>query len=330
MPIRLNRFEMPKRVVKDEASATPKFGRYIAEPFEIGYARTIGNSLRRVLLSSIEGVAVSAVRIQGASHEFCALPGVAEDVTAIILALKKVLVKAYTRTPPVISIKRKGPCVITAGDLGTDNSIEILNPDYPIATVNADGVFEMDLFLSIGRGFCPAEWEEGKQQEIGIIPIDRIYSPVTRVNFDVANTRVGQHTDYEKLTLEITTDGRIDPDEALVAAAAIMRHHLDVFVDFNQDVVEDEVAPESEEDQREALIRKLNMSVNEIELSVRAANCLNNANITTVGELAQKSEAEMLKYRNFGKKSLNEIKDKLKEMGLGLGFKFDPELLEKH
>ena len=330
MPIRLNRFEMPKRVVKDEASATPKFGRYIAEPFEIGYARTIGNSLRRVLLSSIEGVAVSAVRIQGASHEFCALPGVAEDVTAIILALKKVLVKAYTRTPPVISIKRKGPCVITAGDLGTDNSIEILNPDHPIATVNADGVFEMDLYLSIGRGFCPAEWEEGKQQEIGIIPIDRIYSPVTRVNFDVANTRVGQHTDYEKLTLEITTDGRIDPDEALVAAAAIMRHHLDVFVDFNKDVVEDEIVPESEEDQREALIRKLNMSVNEIELSVRAANCLNNANITTVGELALKSEAEMLKYRNFGKKSLNEIKDKLKEMGLGLGFKFDPELLEKH
>ena len=188
----------------------------------------------------------------------------------------------------------------------------------------------MDLYFSIGRGFCPAEWEEGKQQEIGIIPIDRIYSPVTRVNFDVGNTRVGQHTDYEKLTLEITTDGRIDPDEALVAAAAIMRHHLDVFVDFNKDVVEDEIVSESEEDQREALIRKLNMSVNEIELSVRAANCLNNANITTVGELALKSEAEMLKYRNFGKKSLNEIKDKLKEMGLDLGFKFDPELLEKH
>ena len=283
-----------------------------------------------MLLSSIEGVAVSAVRIQGANHEFCALPGVAEDVTTIILALKKVLVKAYTRTPPVVSIKRKGPCVITAGDLAADNSIEILNPDHPIATVNADGVFEMDLYFSIGRGFCPAEWEEGKQQEIGIIPIDRIYSPVTRVNFDVGNTRVGQHTDYEKLTLEITTDGRIDPDEALVAAAAIMRHHLDVFVDFNKDVVEDEIVPESEEDQREALIRKLNMSVNEIELSVRAANCLNNANITTVGELALKSEAEMLKYRNFGKKSLNEIKDKLKEMGLGLGFKFDPELLEKH
>ena len=329
MPIRLNRFEMPKRVVKDDASATPKFGRYIAEPFEIGYARTIGNSLRRVLLSSIEGVAVSAVRIQGANHEFCALPGVTEDVTTIILALKKVLIKAYTRTPPCISIKRTGPCVITAGDLATDNSIEVLNPHHHIATVNADGTFEMDVYLSIGRGFCPAEWEEGKQQEIGLIPIDRIYSPVTRVNFDVMNTRVGQHTDYEKLTIEVTTDGRIEPDEALVAAAAIMRHHLDVFVDFNKDVIDDDEAPESEEDQRDSLARKLNMSVNEIELSVRAANCLNNANITTVGQLAQRTEAEMLKYRNFGKKSLNEIKDKLTEMGLCLGYKFDPELLEK-
>ena len=328
MPIRLNRFEMPKRVIKDEASALPTFGRYMAEPFEIGYARTVGNSLRRVLLSSIEGVAVSAVRIEGASHEFCALPGVTEDVTAIILALKKVLVKSYTRTPPCVSIKRKGPCMITAGDLATESSIEVLNPHHHIATVNADSTFEMDVFLSIGRGFCPAEWEEGKQQEIGVIPIDRLYTPVTRINFDVENTRVGQHTDYEKLTIEITTDGRIDSDEALVAAAAILRHHLDVFVDFNKDVIDEDESLESEEDLRDNLIRKLNMSVNEIELSVRAANCLNNANITTVGELAMKTEADMLKYRNFGKKSLNEIKDKLEEMGLGLGFKFDPALLE--
>ena len=327
MPIRLNRFEMPKRVLKDEASAAPKFGRYIAEPFEIGYARTIGNSLRRVLLSSIEGVAVSAVRIQGANHEFCALPGVAEDVTTIILALKKVLVKAYTRTPPVVSIKRKGPCVITAGDLAADNSIEILNPDHPIATVNADGVFEMDLYFSIGRGFCPAEWEEGKQQEIGIIPIDRIYSPVTRVNFDVGNTRVGQHTDYEKLTLEITTDGRIDPDEALVAAAAIMRHHLDVFVNYDKHLVEFEQSEKQIDQEREELRKKFNISVNEIELSVRAANCLNNANITTVGELCQKTESEMLKYRNFGKKSLNEIKAKLQELGLSLGMTIDADLI---
>lgn len=328
MPIRLNRFEMPKHVIKDKATATPKFGAYTAEPFEIGYARTIGNSLRRVLLSSIEGVAVSAVRIQGASHEFCSLPGVTEDVTAIILALKKVLVKTFTRTPPCVSIKRKGPCVVTAGDLAMEGSIEVLNPHHHIATVNADGEFEIDVFFSIGRGFCPAEWDEGKQQEIGIIPVDRIYSPVTRVNFEISNTRVGQHTDYEKLTLEITTDGRIEPDDALVTSAAIMRHHLDVFVGYSKDVADDAEDLESEEDMRDNLVRKLNMSVNEIELSVRAANCLNNANITTVGELAQKTEADMLKYRNFGKKSLLEIKQKLEELGLSLGYKFDPSLLE--
>jgi len=320
---------MPKHVIKDRATASPKFGSYTAEPFEIGYARTIGNSLRRVLLSSIEGVAVSAVRIQGASHEFCSLPGVTEDVTTIILALKKVLVKTYTRTPPCVSIKRQGPCVVTAGDLATEGSIEVLNPHHHIATVNSDGEFEIDVFFSIGRGFCPAEWDEGKQQEIGIIPVDRIYSPVTRVNFEISNTRVGQHTDFEKLTLEIMTDGRIEPDDALVTAAAIMRHHLDVFVGYSKDVVDDSDDMESEEDIRDNLIRKLNMSVNEIELSVRAANCLNNANITTVGELAQKTEADMLKYRNFGKKSLLEIKQKLEELGLSLGYKFDPSLLEK-
>ena len=317
-----------RSVIKDKATATPKFGAYTAEPFEIGYARTIGNSLRRVLLSSIEGVAVSAVRIQGASHEFCSLPGVTEDVTSIILALKKVLVKTFKRTPPCVSIKRKGPCVVTAGDLAMEGSIEVLNPHHHIATVNADGEFEIDVFFSIGRGFCPAEWDEGKQQEIGVIPVDRIYSPVTRVNFEISNTRVGQHTDYEKLTLEITTDGRIEPDDALVTSAAIMRHHLDVFVGYSKDVDDDAEDLESEEDARDNLVRKLNMSVNEIELSVRAANCLNNANITTVGELAQKTEADMLKYRNFGKKSLLEIKQKLEELGLSLGYKFDPSLLE--
>ncbi len=329
MPIRLNRFKMPKYVLKDSATATPKYGEYTAEPFEIGYARTIGNSLRRVLLSSIEGVAVSAVRIQGAEHEFCSLQGVTEDVTTIILALKKVLVKTYTRTPPCISIKRKGPCIITAGDLAEEGNVEVLNPHHHIATVNASGEFEMDVYLSVGRGFCPAEWVQGKQQEIGIIPIDRIYSPVTRVNFDVTNTRVGQHTDYEKLTLQISTDGRIEPDEALVTAAAIIRHHLDVFVGYSKDIIDDIEDIESEEDIRDNLIRKLNMSVNEIELSVRAANCLNNANISTVGELVMKTEADMLKFRNFGKKSLQEIKHKLEELGLTLGYKFDPALLEK-
>ena len=335
MPIRLNRFEMPKRVEKDKTEIKPNFGRYVAEPFEIGYARTIGNALRRVLLSSIEGTAISAVRIQGAEHEFCALPGVMEDVTSIILSLKKVLVKSYTRNPPCITIKRNGPCEITAADLAVEGSVEVLNPHHHIATVGEGATFEMDVFLSIGRGFCPAEWEsvdkDGKreQQVIGVIPIDRIYSPVTRVNFEVENTRVGQRTDYERLVLEVTTDGRIDADEAMVSAAAILRRHLDVFVDYDKDIIEDDEGATAVVESGDDLAVKLNMSVNEIELSVRAANCLNNANITTVGQLAQKTEADILKYRNFGRKSLTEIKEKLEEMGLCLGYKFDPALLQK-
>ncbi len=332
MPVRLNRFEMPKRVVKDEATAAPTFGRYTAEPFEIGYARTIGNSLRRVLLSSIEGVAISAVRIQSAPHEFMAIPGVVEDVTDIILALKKVVLRSFARTLPVIHIKRKGPCAVTAADLAQENSIEVLNPHHPIATVGPDGELDMELFLSVGRGFCPAEWEEGTQQEIGVIPIDRIYSPVTRVNFTVGNCRVGQRTDFESLTLEVSTDGRVTADAALTAAAAILRHQLDVFVDFDEGQEEVEEAAGSEDARREELAYKLNMSVNEIELSVRAANCLNNANISTVGELVMKSEADMLKYRNFGKKSLNEIKEVLASRGLTLGMKLEnwpPAGLEK-
>jgi DNA-directed RNA polymerase subunit alpha len=319
---------MPKRVLKDESTAAPTFGRYTAEPFEIGYARTIGNSLRRVLLSSIEGVAISAVRIQHAPHEFMAIPGVVEDVTDIILALKKVVLRSFTRSLPVIHIKRKGPCAVTAADLAQESNIEVLNPHHPIATVGPDGELDMEVFLSVGRGFCPAEWEEGAQQEIGIIPIDRIYSPVTRVNFTVGNTRVGHRTDYESLTLEITTDGRVTADTALTAAAAILRHQLDVFVEYDEGQEEVEEAAGGEDAKREELAYKLNMSVNEIELSVRAANCLNNANISTVGELVMKTEADMLKYRNFGKKSLNEIKDKLEELGMHLGFEFDPALLE--
>ena len=339
MPIRLNiDFEMPKHVVKEEASATPTFGRYTAEPFEIGYARTIGNSLRRVLLSSIEGFAISSVRIQGAAHEFCSLPGVKEDVTEIILALKKVLVKCATNEPRVITIDRKGPCEITAADLAAESAgVEVLNPAHHVATVNADGAFHMDVKITRGRGFCPASWEpdpndpagRARQTEIGVIPIDRIYSPVARVNFEVSNCRVGQHTDYEKLVLEITTDGRVEPDEALVHAADILRKHLDVFVGYNDELVEEDVTADVETQNQEDLASKFNLSVNEIELSVRSANCLNNANITTVGELCQRTEPDMLKFRNFGKKSLSEIKEKLQQMGLSLGMKIDPALLAK-
>jgi DNA-directed RNA polymerase subunit alpha len=327
MPIRLSRFEIPKRVVKEEKGSTLTYARFVAEPFEVGYARTVGNSLRRVLLSSIEGVAITSVRIRGANHEFCALPGVSEDVTDIILNLKRVLLKSYTRAPRWIALRRKGPCVITACDFEVDNSVEVLNPTQPIATLDSDGEIDMEVEIRTGRGFFPAALNKEDEQEIGRIPIDSIFSPVTRVNYTVENTRVGQRIDYEKLVLDIWTDGRVAPDEALKTAAAILRHHLDVFVDYSEEIVEFEESERKVDEERDRLRKVLNMSVNEIELSVRAANCLNNANITSVGELAGKTEADMLKYRNFGKKSLNEIKDKLVELGLCLGFKFDPNLL---
>ena len=328
MPIRLSKFEMPKRLVKDESSVTPTFARFVAEPLEVGYGRTIGNSLRRVLLSSLEGAAISSVRIEGAPHEFCALPGVVEDVTDIILNLKKVLLKAQSRESRLLHLKVKGSREVKAGDIQTDGTIEVLNPNQHICTLSSDGALDMTLEIRVGRGFCPAEMNKKENQDIGRIPIDSIFSPVKRVNFFVENTRVGQRTDYDKLVLEVTTDGRIAPDDAVTVASAVLRHHLDVFVNYDKNVVEFEDVEAKVDIEREQLLKTLNMSVNEIELSVRAANCLNNANITTVGQLAQKSEAEMLKYRNFGKKSLNEIKAKLQELGLGLGVKFDEEVIK--
>ncbi len=329
MPIRLSRFEMPRRVQKDETTATATYTRFVAEPFEVGYARTIGNSLRRILLSSIEGVAIISVKVGGANHEFCSLPGVSEDVTDIILNLKRVLLKSFSRSPVLLKLHKKGACEVTAADFAEDNSIEILNPTQHIATLDTNGVLDLEIEIRSGRGFCPAEGNKPEEQVIGRIPIDSIFSPVNRVNFQVENTRVGQRTDYEKLVLDIWTDGRVTPDDALKTAAAVLRHHLDVFVDYSEEVLEFEESEKKVDEERDRLRRILNMSVNEIELSVRAANCLNNANITTVGELAMKTEADMLKYRNFGKKSLNEIKDKLVELGLYLGYKFDPELMEE-
>jgi DNA-directed RNA polymerase subunit alpha len=329
MPIRLSRFEMPKRVAKDEETATASYAKFIAEPFEVGYARTLGNSLRRVLLSSLEGAAIKAVRIDGALHEFCTLPGVVEDVTDIILNLKQVLLKVYSRETRTLTLSKSGPGVVTAADIQTDGTVDVLNPDLPIATLAADGKLEMEMEVKVGRGFCPADLNKGNEDGIGRIPIDSIFSPVRRVNFSTENTRVGQRTDYDRLVLEVWTDERVTPDEALTMASAILRHHLDVFVNYDKDVVEFEDEEVEVDSQNEELKKKLAMSVNEIELSVRAANCLNNANITTVGELTQKTEADMLKYRNFGKKSLNEIKDKLVQLGLSLGMSFGDDLLEE-
>ena len=319
---------MPKSLTKDEATATETYARFIAEPFEAGYGHTVGNSLRRVLLSSLEGAAITSVRIQGAQHEFGSLPGVVEDVTDIILHLKKVRFKAADHEPRTVSISvnKEGP--VTASDIHTTTGIEVLNADQLICTLDKKQKFEAELDVRVGRGFFTGDENKRPDMPIGVIPIDSIFSPVTRVKYAVENTRVGQRTDYDKLILEIWTDGRVSPDDALLQASAILRHHLDVFVNYDDNQVEFDETPEEVSQENTRLKKMLNMSVNEIELSVRAANCLNNANITTVGQLAMKTEAEMLKYRNFGKKSLNEIKEKLQHLGLSLGMKFEPGLVE--
>ena len=327
MTVKIGRFEMPKTVVKDERAATSTYAKFMVEPLESGYGHTMGNSLRRVLLSSLEGAAISAVKIEGAFHEFCAVPGVVEDVTDVILNLKKVLLKMYCREPRKVRIKVKGPGEVTAANIETDQFVEVVNPAHYICTLAEDGKFEAELEISLGRGYIPADWKEKKEQAIGVIPIDCIYSPVQRVNYTVENVRVGRRTDYEKLIMEIWTDERITPDEAMIRSAAILRHHLDVFVNYDEDLIEFEQSEKTVDIDREGMRKKLNMSVNEIELSVRAANCLNNANILTVGELAIKTEADMLKYRNFGKKSLLEIEEKLREMGLVMGMQIDADLL---
>ncbi len=330
MPIRLSPFEMPHNVQVLDEGKTATYTRFVAEPFEIGYARTIGNSLRRVLLSSIEGAAISSVKIKGVSHEFSTIRGCAEDVTDIILNLKRVVLKTYTRETQKISLKAHGPCTVTAEAFAQGNNVIVLNPKQEICTLDVDGEFEIECDVRTGRGFCLADGNKKPDQEIGRIAIDSIFSPVTRVNFLVENTRVGQRTDYEKLVLDIWTDGRISPEDALKTAGAVLRRHLDVFVDYDgAQTLEFVPADRNDADERERLRKLVNMSVNEVELSVRAANCLNNANISTVGELISKTEADMLKYRNFGKKSLTEIKAKLVTMGLSLGFKFDPDLMEK-
>jgi len=319
---------MPKSLTKDEATATETYSRFTAEPFEAGYGHTVGNSLRRVLLSSLEGAAITTVRITGAQHEFASLPGVVEDVTDIILNLKKIKFRAVDHEPRTVTINVSKEGQVTAGDIQTIQGIEVLNTNQVICTLDKKQKFEAEFDVRVGRGFFSGDENKRLDMPIGVIPIDSIFSPVIRVKYSVENTRVGQRTDYDKLILEIWTDGRITPDDALLQASAILRHHLDVFVNYDDSQVEFDETPEEVSQENTRLKKLLNMSVNEIELSVRAANCLNNANITTVGQLAMKTEAEMLKYRNFGKKSLNEIKEKLQQLGLSLGMKFETGLVE--
>ncbi len=325
--VKLSRFEIPNRLVRNEDTATDTYAQFSAEPFERGYGHTLGNSLRRVLLSSLEGASITSVRIAGVQHEFSSLPGVVEDVTDIILNLKKVKFIHHDKDSRILSIKVEKEGVVTAGDIQEDGVFEVVNKDQIICHLDKKVKFDCEFEVRVGRGFSTGDENKRKDQPIGVIAIDSIFSPVTRVKYAVDTTRVGQMTDYDKLVLDIWTDGRLTPQDALLQASAILRHHLDVFVNYDENAVDFEEAPMESSEENAALKKLLNMSVNEIELSVRAANCLNNANITSVGQLAMKTEAEMLKYRNFGKKSLNEIKDKLVELGLGLGMSFDPSLL---
>jgi DNA-directed RNA polymerase subunit alpha len=319
---------MPKRLIKEDSTATETYAKFVAEPFETGYGHTIGNSLRRVLLSSLEGAAITSIKVDGAMHEFATIDGIVEDVTDIVLNLKKILFKAHSREPQTLLLSVHKDAEVTAADIKVNDKLELVNPKQHICTLDKKKKFEMELEVKVGRGFCPGDENKKVDQPIGVIAIDSLFSPVTRVRYAVESARVGQRTDYDRLILEIWTDGRISPDDALTQASAILQHHLDVFVGYDKNAVEFEEVKDKQDEEQTRMRKLLNMSVNEIELSVRAANCLNNANITTVGQLAMKTEAEMLKYRNFGKKSLNEIKDKLQSLGLTLGMNIDPALLD--
>ncbi len=320
----------PKRLVVDRETLTPGYGKFVAEPLERGYGITIGNSLRRVLLSSLQGAAVTSVRIEGALHEFTSIPGITEDVADIILNVKDVLIKMDAHDQKTLRVDKKGPCVVQAGDIDAPDGVQILNPDLVVATVGEDGHLKMELTCRKGRGYVQAEHNKTPTMPIDAIPVDAIFSPVKKVNYHVTNARVGQRTDYDKLTLEVWTDSSVSPEDAVAYAAKIIKDQLSIFINFEEDQ-EPEIVVEvpQEEKFNENLLR----TVDELELSVRSANCLANANIKYIGDLVQKTESEMLKTKNFGRKSLKEIKEILSEMGLSLGMKLDnwppKELLQK-
>ncbi len=313
-------FQKPKRLAVDSETLTDKYGRFWAQPFERGFGTTIGNALRRVLLSSIEGAAVTAVKIEGVLHEFQSIPGVVEDATDIILNLKQIPFKLNGEGPKAIYLRAEQPGVVTSGMIEADADVEVLDKDVYIATVSEGGKLDMEMRLKRGRGYVSADKNFDEDLGLGFIPIDSVHSPVRKVNYEVEAARLGQITDYDKLTLEVWTNGSVAPADAIGLAAKLVKDHMSIFVNF-----EEEMEAPSAADDRKPEIRNenLNRSVEELELSVRSYNCLKNANIQTIGELVQKTEAEMLKTKNFGRKSLNEIKEILSSMGLSLGMKID-------
>jgi DNA-directed RNA polymerase subunit alpha len=310
----------PKTLLVDRESLSDRYGKFVGEPFERGFGITIGNSLRRVLLSSIQGAAFTSVRIDSVLHEFTSIPEVSEDVTDITLNLKEVRMKMDGWEPKGCSIDVKGPCEVTAGDIQTDGTVTILNPEHHIATVSERGHLKMEMTALRGRGYVPAELNKDPEAAVDVIPIDAIFSPIQKVNYQVTNARVGRMTDYDKLTMEVWTDGSVNPQDAIAYASKILKEQLTIFINFPE---EDASEEEERNEEQERLLDILMRSVDELELSVRSANCLENANIKTIGDLVQKTEAEMLKTKNFGRKSLKEIKDILSEMGLSLGMRLE-------
>jgi DNA-directed RNA polymerase subunit alpha len=324
MRIRWRGLELPNRVTLEPDTATDTYGRFIAEPFERGFGATVGNSLRRVLISSLEGSAVTRVKIQGVQHEFSTIPGVVEDVTDIVLNIKALVVKNHSDQPRTMTIDRHERGVVTAADLKTDDQVEVVNKGHILATLTDDVPFVAELTVENGRGYISADENEEREQEIGIIPVDAIYSPVLRVRYQTEDTRVGQRTNYDKLIMEIWTNGTVTPEMALVEAAKILRKHLNPFIQYRElrDEVRGDMAAKrlpSEGPVDIELDEKLNMSLAELNLSVRATNCLETENINTVRDLVSRSEEELLQVRNFGETTLHEVTQRLADIGLKLG-----------
>ncbi len=309
----------PRKLIFDAKKNTDTFCRFTAEPFERGFGTTIGNALRRVLLSSLQGAAATAFRIEGVLHEFSTIPGIYEDVTQIVLNLKELRFKIHTNEPKIISVDTSKKGVVTGADIVTDHEVEILNPETTIATLEKGAHLKMEIVVQLNKGYEPAERNKNEELPVDFIAIDSIHSPILKVNYDVENARVGMMTDYDKLIMEITTDGSITPEDALAISSKIVKEHMNLFINFEEEEITEEEAEKETQEERLKLFEKLNKGVNELELSVRSINCLQNAYIQSIGELVQKTESEMLKTKNFGRKSLNELKEILEEMGLAFG-----------
>ena len=321
----LKGFQRPKRLEVERETLTPKFGRFSAQPFERGFGTTIGNALRRILLSSIEGAAITSVKIDGVLHEFSSVPGVVEDTTDIILNLKQIPFRCHSDHPETLVIHAVGPRAVKAGDIQASANVEVLDPNAPIATLSEEGKLSMEMRLRKSRGYVSADRNFDDDLGIGYIPVDSIHAPVRKVNYIVEDARLGQKTDYDRLTLEVWTNGAITPQDAVAMAAKILKDQMTIFINFEEGS-DDVVDFPSTEDER--VLDQLNRSVDELELSVRSYNCLKNANIKTIYDLVTKTEPEMLKTKNFGRKSLNEIKDILAEMGLSLGMNVEARKLK--